>query len=77
MASELYKALQKNYRFVWDESPEWAQATLDAILALDLIQVRMAGPDGGVSAKAVMLPLHPLHLWRYQRFGEILRDLLK
>ena len=35
----------------------------------------MAGPDGGVSAKAVMLPLHPLHLWRYQRFGEILRDL--
>ena len=73
-ATELYKALQKNYRFVWDESPEWAQATLDAILALDLVQVRMAGPDGGVSAKAVMLPLHPLHLWRYQRFGEILRD---
>jgi len=75
VASELYKALQKNYRFVWDESPEWAQATLDAILALDLIQVRMAGPDGGVSAKAVMLPLHPLHLWRYQRFGEVLREL--
>ena len=73
-ATELYKALQKNYRFVWDESPEWAQATLDAILALDLVQVRMASPDGGVSAKAVMLPLHPLHLWRYQRFGEILRD---
>ena len=73
-ATELYKALQQNYRFVWDESPEWAQATLDAILALDLVQVRMAGPDGGISAKAVMLPLHPLHLWRYQRFGEILRD---
>ena len=73
-ATELYKALQKNYRFVWDESPEWAQVTLDAILALDLVQVRMVGPDGGVSAKAVMLPLHPLHLWRYQRFGEILRD---
>ena len=29
----------------------------------------------GVSAKAVMLPLHPLHLWRYRRLGEILRDL--
>ena len=74
-ATEFYKAIQQNYRAVWDQSPEWAQATLDAILALDLVQVRMAGPDGGVSAKAVMLPLHPLHLWRYQRFGEILRDL--
>ena len=75
VASELYKAAQMNYRFVWDESHEWAQATLDAVLALDLVQVRMAGPDGGISAKAVMLPLHPLHLWRYQRFGDILRDL--
>ena len=75
VATELYEAVQKNYRAVWDESHEWAEATLDAILALDLVQVRMANPEGGVSAKAVMLPLHPLHLWRYQRFGEILRDL--
>ena len=75
VATELYKAIQQNYRAVWDQSPEWAQATLDAILSLDLVQVRAAGLDGGFSAKAVMLPLHPLHLWRYQRFGEILRDL--
>ena len=75
VATELYGAVQQNYRAVWDQSREWAQATLDAILTLDLVQVRMAGPDGGVGAKAVMLPLHPLHLWRYQRFGEILRDL--
>ena len=75
VATELYKAIQQNYRAVWDQSPEWAQATLDAILSLDLVQVRIAGLDGGFSAKAVMLPLHPLHLWRYQRFGEILRDL--
>ena len=74
-ATDLYATVQKNYRAVWDQSPEWAQATLDAILALDLVQVRMAGPDGADSAKAVMLPLHPLHLWRYQRFGEILRVL--
>ena len=75
VATELYGAVQQNYRAVWDQSRDWAQATLDAILALDLVQVRMAGPDGEVSAKAVMLPLHPLHLWRYQRFGEILRDI--
>lgn len=75
VATELYKAVQQNYRAVWDESRDWAQATLDAILSLDLVQVRIRRTDGGVSAKAVMLPLHPLHLWRYQRLGEVLRDL--
>ena len=77
VAAELYKAVQQNYRAVWDESRELAQATLDAILALDLVQVRIAGANGAVSAKAVMLPLHPLHLWRYQRFGEILGELAR
>jgi Holliday junction resolvasome RuvABC ATP-dependent DNA helicase subunit len=75
VTTELYKAIQQNYRAVWDQSREWAQATLDAILSLDLLQVRIRRADGGVSAKAVMLPLHPLHLWRYQRLGQVLRDL--
>ncbi|MBX3498934.1 MAG: AAA family ATPase [Alphaproteobacteria bacterium] len=74
--TELYKAIQQNYRAVWDQSREWAQTTLDAILSLDLVQVRIRRSDGGVSAKAVMLPLHPLHLWRYQRLGQVLRDLV-
>ena len=30
-ATELYEAVQQNYRAVWDQSREWAQATLDAI----------------------------------------------
>lgn len=72
---ELYHAIQQNYRAVWDQSRDWAQATLDAILSLDLVQVRIRRADGGVSAKAVMLPLHPLHLWRYKRLGEVLREL--
>jgi len=75
VAGELYKAVQQNYRAVWDQSREWAQATLDAILSLDLVQVRILRGENGLSAKSVMLPLHPLHLWRYLRLGEILRDL--
>lgn len=75
VAGELYRAVQQSYRAVWDQSREWAQATLDAILSLDLVQVRVRRGENGVSAKAVMLPLHPLHLWRYMRLGEILRDL--
>lgn len=74
-ATELFRNVQRHYRLVWEESREWAQATLDGILSLDIIQVKIRRADGGVSAKAVMLPLHPLHLWRYQRLGQVLKDL--
>ena len=43
VAGELYKALQQNYRAVWDQSREWAQATLDAILSLNLVKVAASG----------------------------------
>lgn len=75
VTKELYGAIQTHYRAMWDHSREWAQATLDVVLSLDLLQVKIRHPDAGTSAKAVMLPLHPLHLWRYLRLGEILRDL--
>lgn len=73
LASELYSGVQARFQVVSDESPEWAQATLDALLSLDLLQVRIRDEADRVAAKAVMLPLHPLHLWRYYRMGEMLR----
>ena len=73
LATELYGQIQRHYQAVWGRSRDWAQATLDALLSLDIVQVRMMTADRS-SAKAVMLPLHPLHLWRYQRLGEVLRD---
>lgn len=73
LASELYAGVQARFQVVSDESPEWAQATLDSLLSLDLLQVRIRHEADRVAAKAVMLPLHPLHLWRYYRMGEMLR----
>lgn len=73
LASELYGGIQTRFQVVSDESPEWAQATLDAMLSLDLLQVRIRQEPDRVAAKAIMLPLHPLHLWRYFRMGEMLR----
>lgn len=75
-AAELYGGVQRHYQAVWGKSRDWAQATLDALLSLDVLQVRITTGDR-VSGKAVMLPLHPLHLWRYQRLGEVLRDLAR
>ena len=71
-ARDLYHSVQQNYQIIWSQSRDWAQATLDALLSLDIVQVRMQS-DGRTSAKAVMLPLHPLHLWRYSRLGSVLR----
>ena len=76
LASELYGGVQSRFQVVSDESPEWAQATLDALLSLNLLQVRIRHQADRVAAKAAMLPLHPLHplhLWRYFRMGEMLR----
>lgn len=74
LATELYAAAQERYSEVSDHSAAWAQATMDALLSLDLLQVRIRHETGVISSKAVMLPLHPLHLWRYQRIGELMRD---
>lgn len=75
VAAELYAGVQRHYALVSDQSPEWAQATLDALLSMDLLQVRTRHDAKIASSKAVMLPLHPLHLWRHHRIGDVLRDL--
>src|SRR5262249_8011880 len=40
-------------------------------------QARITHEDGRVAFKAVLLPTHPLHLWRYWRLGLILKGLGK
>ena len=75
-AGELFEGLRRHYHAVRDRSQEWAQATLDALLTFDLVQVSIKGESGRI-AKAVMLPLHPLHLWRYVRLGTILKGFAK
>ena len=48
---------------------------LEGLLALDVVQVRIELDDGRIANKAVLLPTHPLHLWRYQRLAALLRGL--
>jgi Holliday junction resolvasome RuvABC ATP-dependent DNA helicase subunit len=52
-----------------------SRAVLERILALDVVQLRCEGEEGQVSYKAVLLPTHPLHLWRYQRLERVMRGL--
>ena len=74
-ASGLYRLTSQRFRIVCDESPDLAQATIDALLSIDVLQVSISGAEGVSASKAVMLPLHPLNLWRYLRLSEIMRSL--
>lgn len=73
----LFRAATKNYAAVYQENPDWAKSTLDGLLSLDVVQVRVATLEGKTASKAVLLPTHPLHLWRYWRLSQILRGLGK
>jgi len=48
---------------------------VEAVLALDIVQVRTPAPGGEGSYKAVLLPLHPLNLWRYHRLATVADNL--
>jgi hypothetical protein len=77
VSGELFRAVSDNYGAMYQESPDWARSTIDGLMALDVVQVRVAMPEGKMACKAVLLPTHPLHLWRYWRLSRILRGLGK
>jgi Holliday junction resolvasome RuvABC ATP-dependent DNA helicase subunit len=71
----LYRQVQSNFRNMSEVDQGWAEIGLHGLLALDVMQVRCALEDDRESWKAVLLPTHPLHLWRYQRLASVLRGL--
>lgn len=74
---QLFGLVARHYGLMAQSDPNWAKTTLEALLALDVVQVRTTLPDGRYSSKAVLLPTHPLHLWRYWRLSNLLRGLGK
>jgi Holliday junction resolvasome RuvABC ATP-dependent DNA helicase subunit len=76
LAAAIYHRLQRHYRDMAEcSSRGWAGAAIEAMLALDVVQVRVDLGDGREAHKAVLLPTHPLHLWRRQRLTAVLRGL--
>ncbi len=70
---QLFGVVAKHYGAMAQIDPNWAKTTLEGLLALDVVQARVSQPDGKTASKAVLLPTHPLHLWRYWRLSNILR----
>lgn len=74
-AASLMGAVGTHFRSMVGIEPRIAKDTLQGLLALDVVQVRVPIDDSHFSSKAVLLPTHPLHLWRYLRLSRILRGL--
>ncbi len=55
--------------------PTIAKDTLQGLLAMDVVQVRVRMDEGKFLSKAVLLPTHPLHLWRFCRLSRLLANL--
>ena len=77
VTGQLFGLVAKNYGAMAQSDPNWAKTTLEGLLALDVVQARVKQTDGKTASRAVLLPTHPLHLWRYWRLSNLLRGLGK
>ena len=77
LADELYGRVQQDFGAMSRLSPDWARATLEALLALDVLQIRLLPNEkhGQSTSTAILLPTHPLTIWRSQQFSVILQSL--
>lgn len=69
-ADRLMKVLKDNFETLSGVSRKAVQICIAYALALDTVLVRVQVGDTSAH-KAILMPLHPLHLWKYVRLVEI------
>ncbi len=72
---KLYAELKQHYTAMHEIDHAWTQLLVEAILSVDVVQIQTTLGSGKTSWKAVLLPTHPLHLWRYERIAALSRGL--
>ena len=71
----LYGLLAHYYDAMERIDHDWTRMLLEAIASLDIVQIETRIDAHRSSWKAILLPTHPLHLWRYERMAELARGL--
>ena len=71
----LYDRLALHHAAMHDIDHAWTRMLLEAVASLDVLQIRIRLSARRSSWKAVLLPTHPLHLWRYERMATLARGL--
>nr|WP_321352630.1 AAA family ATPase [uncultured Methanoregula sp.] len=74
LSGKIYSYVHNHYSEMYDASSDYAQIILGGLLRLDIFLVHIKS-DSNEAHKAIMLPTHPLHLWRFLRLASILRGL--
>jgi hypothetical protein len=70
-----YRKLAEHHRAMHDIDHAWTRTLFEAVAALDVVQIETRLDAETSSWKAVLLPTHPLHLWRYERMSALARGL--
>ena len=71
----LYDRLARYHTAMHDIDHAWTRMLLEAVASLDVVQIKTRLDARRSSWKAVLLPTHPLHLWRYERMATLARGL--
>ena len=71
----LYAALAAHHAAMHEIDHAWTQLLFEVVASLDIVQIKAPAGAGKTSWKAVLLPTHPLHLWRYERIAALARGL--
>ena len=70
-----YAKLAQHHPAMHEIDHAWTQLLFEAVASLDVVQIKTTLNAGRTSWKAILLPTHPLHLWRYERIAALARGL--
>lgn len=66
-----YSKLSASHEAMMEIDPAWTRALLEAVAAIDVVQIETRLDAERRAWKAILLPTHPLHLWRYERMAHL------
>ena len=72
---QFYGKLAQHHESMHEIDHAWTQLVFEVVASLDVVQIKTRVDAGRATWKAVLLPTHPLHLWRYERIGALARGL--
>ena len=70
-----YGKLADHHQAMHNIDHAWTRTLFEALAVLDVVQIETPLESDTSSWKAVLLPTHPLHLWRYERMAALARGL--
>ena len=72
---QFYAKLAQHHAAMHEIDHAWTQLLFEVVASLDVVQIKSSLDSGRTSWKAVLLPTHPLHLWRYERIAALARGM--